>query len=153
MAGSTNIEPKYAEPVFSPQGAPFGVITGWDDMADEVTITAHTGDTAVVSLHSLIPVGGGQWQLDAGVDLDLPALTTEYGDDVEVNPLEVQEGGSHYKTLAIQPMEYSMANKLDACQHTIIKYVTRFRDKGGVEDLRKARHTIDMLIHFEEGGI
>lgn len=43
-----------------------------------------------------------------------------------------------------------MANKLDACQHTIIKYVTRFRDKNGIEDLEKAKHVIDMLIAFEE---
>jgi hypothetical protein len=48
-------------------------------------------------------------------------------------------------------MEYSMANNLDACQHTIIKYVTRFRDKGGIDDLLKARHVIDMLIAFEKG--
>ena len=60
-----------------------------------------------------------------------------------------QVGGDHYTKLAIQPMEYSMRNKLDACQHTIVKYVTRFRDKGGVEDLRKARHVIDMLIEME----
>lgn len=64
-------------------------------------------------------------------------------------PLDVQIGGDHYKSMAIQPMEYSMANKLDACQHTIIKYVTRFRDKGGVQDLEKAKHCIDLLIHFE----
>ena len=69
-----------------------------------------------------------------------------------VSPWETQEGGGHYKGLAIQPMEYSMANGLDACQHTVIKYVTRFRDKGGIEDLKKARHTIDMLIQFEEQG-
>jgi len=65
--------------------------------------------------------------------------------------LSVQIGGEHYKKLAIQPMEYSMANNLDACQHTIVKYVTRFRDKGGLADLQKARHTIDMLIEFETG--
>jgi len=64
-------------------------------------------------------------------------------------PLDVQVGGDHYKAMAIQPMEYSMANKLDACQHTIIKYVTRFRDKGGIQDLEKAKHCIDLLIHFE----
>lgn len=60
-----------------------------------------------------------------------------------------QVGGSHYKDLPIQPMRYSMKNKLDACQHTIIKYVTRFRDKGGIQDLEKAKHVIDMLIEFE----
>lgn len=139
--------------VFTPQGEPFGVVTEWDEGSDEVRITTYRGDTVVVSGFSLIAVDEGEWQLDAGVDLSTPALTTVYGDDVEVNPLEVQEGGDHYKKLRIQPMEYSMANKLDACQHTIIKYVTRFRDKNGVEDLRKARHTLDMLIHFEEAGV
>jgi len=68
---------------------------------------------------------------------------------VHVSALDTQIGGGHYKTLAIQPMEYSMANKLDACQHTIIKYVTRFRDKGGIQDLEKALHTLEMLIEFE----
>jgi hypothetical protein len=60
-----------------------------------------------------------------------------------------QIAGTHYQGLAIQPMQYSMANKLDACQHTAIKYITRFRDKGGLQDLEKAKHCIDMLIEFE----
>lgn len=64
--------------------------------------------------------------------------------------LDTQIGGGHYKDMAIQPMEYSMKNGLDACQHTAIKYISRFRDKGGIEDLRKAKHVIDMLIQFEE---
>lgn len=63
--------------------------------------------------------------------------------------LDTQVGGSHYKSLKIQPMEYSMANNLDACQHTIIKYVTRYEAKGGKEDLLKARHAIDLLIGFK----
>lgn len=68
----------------------------------------------------------------------------------EPKALDVQVGGGHYKDMAIQPMEYSMKNGLDACQHTAIKYISRFRDKGGIEDLRKAKHVIDMLIQFEE---
>ena len=67
-----------------------------------------------------------------------------------MSAFEQQVGGNHYSKLAIQPMEYSMANGLDACQHTIIKYVTRFRDKNGVEDLRKAIHTLELLIEYEE---
>lgn len=63
---------------------------------------------------------------------------------------KTQVGGDHYTKLAIQPMRYSMDNKLDACQHTIIKYVTRFRDKGGIQDLLKAQHVLDMLIEYEE---
>lgn len=66
-----------------------------------------------------------------------------------MSAMQTQVGGDHYKKLAIQPMQYSMANKLDACQHTIIKYVTRFRDKGGIYDLQKAKHVIDMLIELE----
>ena len=71
------------------------------------------------------------------------AITTPH------SALDVQIGGSHHKDLKIQPMEYSMANNLDACQHTIIKYVTRFRNKNGTEDLEKAKHTIDLLIEWE----
>lgn len=69
-----------------------------------------------------------------------------------MSALDTQVGGSHYKDMAIQPMEFSMANGLDACQHTIIKYVTRFRAKGGIQDLEKAKHVIDMLIEFEKAG-
>lgn len=58
---------------------------------------------------------------------------------------------AHYSRMAIQPMEYSMANGLDPMQHTIIKYVSRFRDKNGKRDLLAARHTIDMLIEYLYG--
>lgn len=68
-----------------------------------------------------------------------------------MSALTTQEGGNHYTKLAIQPMEYSMANKLDACQHTAIKYITRFRDKNGKQDLLKAIHVLQMLIEFEYG--
>ena len=66
-----------------------------------------------------------------------------------MNPYDRQVDGDHYQKLAIQPMQYSMLNNLDACQHTVIKYVTRFRDKGGIKDLEKAKHCIDMLIDYE----
>ena len=67
----------------------------------------------------------------------------------QVSATDTQIGGNHYTKLSIQPMRYSMENGLDALQHTIIKYVTRFRDKAGIEDLEKAKHCIDMLIEFE----
>lgn len=69
-----------------------------------------------------------------------------------MSALDTQVGGRHYVGMAIQPMEYSMANQLDACQHTAIKYITRFREKGGIQDLEKAKHVIDMLIEFERRG-
>lgn len=63
---------------------------------------------------------------------------------------DTQVGGSHYTGLKIQPMQYSMANNLDALQHTIVKYVTRFRSKNGKEDLLKARDALDKLIEWED---
>jgi len=69
----------------------------------------------------------------------------------EKSALDIQIGGDHYKNMKIQPMEYSMANGLDACQHTAIKYISRFRSRGGKEDLDKAIHCIKMLKEFEYG--
>lgn len=64
-------------------------------------------------------------------------------------PLQVQEGGSHYKALAIQPVEYIHANGIPFIEGSVIKYVTRWREKGGLEDLRKARHFLDILLDLE----
>ncbi len=66
------------------------------------------------------------------------------------DPWKNQVGGDHYAKLKIQPMEYALANGLDPAQATAIKYITRFRDKGGIADLEKAKHTIDLLIAFEK---
>ena len=60
-----------------------------------------------------------------------------------------QEGGGHYKTLKIQPVEYIHANGIPFIEGSVIKYVTRWRAKGGVEDLKKARHFLDLLIDLE----
>lgn len=63
--------------------------------------------------------------------------------------LTKQEGGSHYKTLKIQPIEYIHANSIPFAEGSVIKYVTRWRDKGGIKDLEKARHFIELLIELE----
>ena len=69
-------------------------------------------------------------------------------------PIKRQVEGDHYAKLPIQPFQYAMANKLDPLQHTIVKYVTRFRDKNGRVDLEKAIHCIELLIQHEyEGGL
>lgn len=64
--------------------------------------------------------------------------------------LDVQVGGDHYKDNAIQPTLYIMANNIPFVEGNVIKYVSRWRKKGGVSDLKKARHYLDMLIEFEE---
>jgi hypothetical protein len=65
-------------------------------------------------------------------------------------PYSQQVGGSHYSKYAIQPVEYIVANGLNFCEGSIIKYVTRWRDKGGKQDLMKAKHFIDLLIEAEK---
>ena len=62
---------------------------------------------------------------------------------------EIQHGGSHYRERSIQPWDYIAANEIGFFEGNAIKYLTRWRDKGGVEDLRKARHYIDKLIEIE----
>jgi hypothetical protein len=66
-----------------------------------------------------------------------------------MNALDVQTGGSHYKDLKIQPVEYIHANDLGFCEGSVVKYITRWRAKNGIEDLKKARHFIDLLIELE----
>lgn len=65
-------------------------------------------------------------------------------------PLHLQIGGKHYKKLKIQPVEYVHANGIGYFEGSVIKYVTRWRDKGGIQDLEKARHFLDLLIEFEK---
>lgn len=64
--------------------------------------------------------------------------------------LDVQVGGNHYKNLKIQPVEYIEANGLGYFEGNIIKYATRWKNKNGVEDLRKVIHYAQLLIEFEE---
>ena len=68
----------------------------------------------------------------------------------EGSALRKQVGGDHYSKLAIQPVEYINANHLTYLQGNVIKYVTRYKDKNGLQDLQKARHYIDMLIELED---
>ena len=64
--------------------------------------------------------------------------------------LGVQVAGDHYKNLKIQPVEYIHANKIPFIEGCIIKYATRWRDKGGTKDLEKIKHFADLLIELEK---
>lgn len=63
--------------------------------------------------------------------------------------LDVQVAGAHYKSLAIQPVEYVHANGIGYFEGNVIKYVTRWRDKGGTADLEKAKHYLELLLELE----
>lgn len=65
------------------------------------------------------------------------------------NILDVQHGGTHYKSKCIQPVEYAHANELSFFQGNVVKYVTRYKDKKCVEDVKKAIHYLQMILEFE----
>lgn len=71
---------------------------------------------------------------------------------MENNALETQVGGNHYKSKAIQPVEYIHANNIGYFEGNVIKYVTRWRDKNGIQDLEKAIHYLELLINLEKAN-
>jgi hypothetical protein len=62
-----------------------------------------------------------------------------------MNANDTQTGGTHYQ-VAIQPWDYIIANDLGYLEGNVIKYVTRYKNKGGIEDLKKAQHYLTKLI-------
>ena len=71
------------------------------------------------------------------------------GGPLTSNALGKQVDGGHYKDLKIQPIEYIHANNIPFAEGCAIKYLTRWRAKGGVKDLEKAKHFIELLIELE----
>jgi hypothetical protein len=67
--------------------------------------------------------------------------------------LKQQIAGTHYKDMVIQPVEYVHANGLGYFEGNVIKYVSRWRKKGGLSDLEKAKHYIQLLIELESGHV
>ena len=60
----------------------------------------------------------------------------------------MQIGGDHYTKMQIQPVQFIHANSIPFIEGTIIKYVSRWKSKGGLQDLEKARHMVSMLIAY-----
>lgn len=61
-----------------------------------------------------------------------------------------QIGGNHYQKMKIEPIKFIMANNLSFCQGNVIKYICRYKDKNGIQDLLKAKQYIDFLIEQEK---
>lgn len=73
----------------------------------------------------------------------------KYG-DINEPPYDAVENPEHYAQHAIQPIEFIMANKLGYCEGNVIKYVCRYNLKAGIEDLKKARNYLNILIEDHE---
>lgn len=107
-----------------------------------------------------------QSKLNAGLRRSLDDATPEEWDDVlnkypptgilhtagheeSDSALDTQVGGSHYKDMKLQPIEYILANDLSYCEANIVKYITRHRAKGGRQDVEKVIHYAQLLLETE----
>ena len=60
-----------------------------------------------------------------------------------------QVGGDHYEKMPLDVIHFCMVNNIGFCEGNVIKYVCRFRQKNGIEDLKKARNYLDRIIENE----
>ena len=56
---------------------------------------------------------------------------------------------SYYQKGKIEVTDFIIDQQLNFIEGNIIKYVTRYKDKSGIQDLRKARWYIDKLIETQ----
>lgn len=67
------------------------------------------------------------------------------------NANEKQVAGDHYKKYGeLQPWDVITAWNLGYLDGTALKYIARWRDKGGIDDIRKAIHFLEKFIEVEE---
>ena len=71
---------------------------------------------------------------------------TSEDDMAKAFPQSRQVGGSHYKDFHIQPYEFISKNDLSFFQGNVIKYVCRYKNKNGIQDLEKIKHYCDLEI-------
>lgn len=86
---------------------------------------------------------------DHGVTHQTPEYAS-LSDKAKLSAFERQEGGDHYLNMVIQPSRYCHLNGIGYMEGTAITYLSRWQSKGGIQDLRKAIHTIEQLIEMEE---
>jgi hypothetical protein len=66
-----------------------------------------------------------------------------------MSALNTQVGGVHYKDMEIQPVEFITKNQLSFLEGCVVKRICRHRHKGGLEDLKKAIHELELMIQIE----
>lgn len=120
--------------------SPQGVNPGWQVLQAQ----AMNGRDTTKPVRQVTDMSAGRLDHATGVMTPWPEIKPAS------SALDVQVGGSHYKDMAIQPIEYILTNKMPFPEGCVVKYVSRWRSKGGVQDLKKARHFLDVLIEAEE---
>ena len=87
-----------------------------------------------------------------GASTDVYFYKEELMLEKELSALSKQEGGNHYKDMAIQPVEFITANNLGFLEGNVVKYICRHHAKNGAEDIKKAIHYCELLLQTKYGG-
>ena len=90
---------------------------------------------------------GKKVDMGSGADKDWEEALVEQ----ELSALNKQEGGNHYKDMAIQPVEFITANNLGFLEGNVVKYICRHHAKNGAEDIKKAIHYCELLLQTKYG--
>lgn len=101
-----------------------------------------TGVRGVYSIFKRIPEG----YTSADIDAEWKATLAEKN---PTTALDVQIGGNHYKKYAYQPIEFAVDANLSYIHGAIIKYIVRYEDKNGVEDIKKVIHYCELAIELK----
>jgi hypothetical protein len=89
-------------------------------------------------------------QCDFGKNMGDDIADQEWDKQIDARASQRQVGGDHYKKLAIQPAEYCFKNKLNNLESEAVGYITRSRFKNGSEDIKKAIHTLELLLEYSD---
>ena len=89
-------------------------------------------------------------QCDFGKNMGDDITDQEWDKQIDARASQRQVGGDHYKKLAIQPAEYCFRNKLNNLESEAVGYITRSRFKNGSEDIKKAIHTLELLLEYSD---
>lgn len=156
------IEAKF--PPFVPEGLPHDGWKEWDGSAalppdllpmDPVQIQLRDGS---LSGDSRFGAGHYLWT-HHGIPDDIiryRVIRIEEPPLQQTTTSQYQVGGDHYTSMAIQPWDaakawYGPVEYLGYHLITVNAYLARHKSKGGLQDIKKARHHLDELIrYFEE---
>lgn len=117
---------------------------------DDIDIVATWGDELIKTPCRCIDCGGTEshHSPDCEYMLEMTRDQTPHVNTFK-DALRSQVGGSHYKDMPIQPVEFCQKNRLNYCESNVVKYVCRHRSKNGRQDIEKAIHYLQLLLDIE----
>lgn len=137
------------------EGQDFSVINdkvkkAWEDSGENLIIQHSSVNGAWLDVETPLFFKEMIYRIKPGQLKDSEKINdTAYLDVHSLSALSTQVGGSHYKEMKIQPIEFCYLNKIPVIESSIIRYVCRHKNKNGLQDLEKARHFLDILIELE----